>query len=271
MAIITISRQAGSLGNEIAQETANALGYDYIEKAQISEVLSRLGFSISDIDKYDEKKPSVWQTLTIHKSRFAHFIMAAMYELASRQNVVIVGRGGQVIFKDFSGILHVRVVAPYATRVSRLMEQRGYKEDEAHRIIQQIDLDSAGYLSTYFNENPNNSDLYDLMINTRTMTLEKSAEMITSAVAADEFTKNPPMSEVLSDLSLKHQGMAAIMEITGEGGLVNLDVKNGVVSLSGIVETTVAKNKCEQFLSSIPGIKSVQTQVGVRSEDGRIF
>ena len=56
MAIITVSRQTGSLGDEIARVTAEKLGYGYIEKSQISKALSALGFSLSDIEKYDEKR-----------------------------------------------------------------------------------------------------------------------------------------------------------------------------------------------------------------------
>lgn len=55
MAIITISRKIGSMGDKIAKMTAETLGYEYIEKAHISEGLSRCGIPISDIDKYDEK------------------------------------------------------------------------------------------------------------------------------------------------------------------------------------------------------------------------
>ena len=90
MAIITISRQAGSLGDEIAREVARTLGYDFIEKVQISEILSRLGFSTSEIDRLDEKKPSIWQTLTIQKELFANYIKASVYDLATRKNLVIV-------------------------------------------------------------------------------------------------------------------------------------------------------------------------------------
>ena len=93
MAIITISRQTGSLGDEIAQAVAEKLGYEYIEKSQISKVLSGLGFSLTDIDKYDEKKPSIWQSLTMQKELLTSLFRAAAYELASRDNVVIVGRG----------------------------------------------------------------------------------------------------------------------------------------------------------------------------------
>lgn len=271
MAIITISRQAGSLGDEIARETADTLGYEYIEKVQISEILSRLGFSISDIDRFDEKKPSVWQILTIQKERFAHLIRAAMYELAARKNVVIVGRGGQVILKDIPGTLHVRVIAPYAVRISRLVEQREYHENEAKRIIRQGARDSAGYLSTYFDADPDNSDLYDLVINTRAMTLTRSAEIITSAVGTDDIEKNPQISELLNDLSLKHKVYAAILDYTGGGALVDLNVEKGVATLTGLVESSAVKNDCEQAILNVPGITSLHNQVGVGSKDGRIF
>lgn len=271
MAIITISRQIGSLGDEIARETADRLGYDYIEKVQISEILSKLGFSLSDIDKYDEKKPSVWQSLTAQKERFAHFIRAAMYEVAARRNVVIVGRGGQAILKDIPGTLHVRIVAPFGLRVSRLMEQRGYQEDDAQHAVRQGDRDSSGYLNTYFDANPNNIDLYDLIINTRTTTLNKSTEIITCAVDGDDIAVSPPMSETLNDLALKHKVKAVILEVTGGGELVSADVQKRVVSLSGIVESQAVKNACEKAVSKIPGIESVSNQIGVQSKDGRIF
>ena len=271
MAIITISRQAGSLGDEIARETARTLGYDFIEKVQISEILSRLGFSTSEIDKLDEKKPSIWQTLTIQKELFAHYIRAAIYELATRKNVVIVGRGGQVILKDIPGILHVRIIAPYTLRAKRLMEQRGYKEQDAQRLLRQRDRDSAGYLSTYFEANSNDSELYDLVINTRLLTLEKSVETIACAVAEDKIKDSPPNSELLYDLALEYKAKAAIMKVNAGGEIVNLELKDGVASLSGLVDSPAAKNDCERVILEIQGIKSVNNNLGVRSDDGRII
>lgn len=271
MAIITISRQAGSLGDEIGRETAHTLGYDYIEKVQISEILSGLGFSLSDIDRFDEKKPSVWQSLSIQKELFAHFIRAAVYELAARRNVVIVGRGGQAILRGIAGVLHVRIVAPYETRVRRLTEQRSYKENDAQRIIRQRDRDSTGYLSTYFDADSDDSNLYDLVINTRALTLKKCVEIVASAVQQDEIQMSPPPAAQLLDLALKHKAEAAILKATGGGELVNLEMDDGVASLSGLVESSAAKNDCGKALMEIQGIKSVRNELGVRSEDGRIF
>jgi cytidylate kinase len=271
MAIITISRQIGSFGDEIAKATADTLGYQYIEKVQISEILSKCGFSISDIDKYDEKKPSVWQTLSMQKELFAHYIQAAVYELAARINVVIVGRGGQVILKDIPGALHVRVIAPFATRVSRLMEQRGYDEKSAQRIIRQSDRDSSGYLSTYFDTSLNDSDLYDLVINTRTMTVDESVEMITCAVEADRIKESPRMSEALYDLSLKHKAQAALVEVIDKVEWVEVELDKGVASLTGLVSSPAVKKECAKAISNIHGVKSVHNGLNVRDDKRSVF
>ena len=271
MAIITISRQAGSLGDEIGKETAHTLGYDYIEKVQISEILSGLGFSLSDIDRFDEKKPSVWQSLSIQKELFAHYIRAAVYELAARRNVVIVGRGGQAILRDIPGTLHVRIIAPYKTRVNRLMEQRSHKENDAQRIIRQRDRDSTGYLSTYFDADSHDSNLYDLIINTRALALEKCVEIVACAVQQDEIRMNPPPSALLLERAIKHKAEAAVLKVTGGGELVNLEMDAGVVSLSGMVESAADKNNCGKALMGIQGINSVRNELGIRNEEGRIF
>lgn len=271
MAIITISRQVGSLGNEIGKATADRLGYEYIEQFQISKSLSNMGYSLSDIDSYDEKKPSVWQTLTLQKERFSHFIQAAVYELAVTKNVVIVGRGGQVILGDIPGALHVRIVSPLATRLNRLMEQREIDEKTAHRFIRQTDRDSSGYLSTYFYADWKDSDLYDLIINTRSLTVEESVEIIARTVEAKKFSIPPRMSELLFDRSLSHKGKAALLESTGKSEMVNLEVEQRIAVLSGVVRTSIQKEECEKIVSGVHGIDSVDNQLAVQDENRKVF
>ena len=269
MAIITVSRQTGSLGDEIAKATAEKLGYEYIEKSQLSEVLSGLGFSLSDIDKYDEKKPSLWQSLTMQKELFAYLLRAAVYELAARKNVVIVGRGGQVILKDVPGVLHVRVIAPSAARVKRLAEQSDIEEKTAERIIRQSDRDSSGYLSTYFGAQWDDSELYDLIINTRAMVLNESVELIACAVADEQIQQSPQMSQSLYDRALIYRGKAALFAISREFEWVDLMVEQGAATLSGIVESPKAKYDCEKTVRDIKDIKSVDNQLRVRDSNTR--
>jgi cytidylate kinase len=270
MSIITISRQKGSLGDEIAKATADKLEYQYIEKSQISEVLSRLGFARSDIDKYDEKKPSVWQSLSLQKRLFALFIRAAVYELSARNNVIIAGRGGQVILQEIPDTLHVRVIAPFASRVSRLIEHEGYEEEDAYRLIRQSDKDSAGYLHTYFDADWDDGSLYDLVINTRSVTLEQAVEMIICGADVQGLSDINQLSGMLNNLALDQRANAVLLEVVGDEG-VSLVVENGLASLSGLVESSIVKQNCEKAVKSIQGVSAVDNRISVLSKDTSVF
>ena len=265
MTIITISRQIGSLGDEIAKSTADKLGYEHIEKAHIGDALLKLGFSESEIEKYDEKKPSIWQTLSTQKNIFAHLIEATIYDLAAKDNVVIVGRGAQAVLEDIPRTLHVRVIAPHATRVRRVMEQLGCEEKRAQRIIRQSDHDSSGYIRTYFDADWDDNRLYDLVINTRTMTMKTGVEMIAHAVDSDAFKKSTQVYEKMIDLALTHKGLAGLL---GVGGMevVNLVVKRGVATLSGMARSFEAKEECEGAVFNVKGIAEVNNLISVPSE-----
>jgi cytidylate kinase len=67
MAVITISRQLGSFGEEIATAVADKLNYEYIHKQKIGEALAGHGFRAHDFKKYDEKKPSKLKCINIYK------------------------------------------------------------------------------------------------------------------------------------------------------------------------------------------------------------
>ena len=144
MAIITISRQAESLGDEIAAMVAQQLGYACIDKSKMIAALTAQGVDIDDVEKYDEKKPSFWHSFPDKREKILHLIKAAVYDFAARQDVVIVGRGSQVLLEGFSGILHVRIIAPDDVRLRRSMTKNKCTEKEAKKII----LTSEGLLAT---------------------------------------------------------------------------------------------------------------------------
>jgi cytidylate kinase len=252
MAIITISRQIGSLGDEVAKTVADRLGYKLIEKSQISKILSEHGFSSSDIDQYDEKKPSLLQHLSMQKRVFERLIRASVYELAAKDDVVIVGRGAQVILKNIPGTLSVRIIAPDSTRVQRLMEQRECDEKNALWVIQRSDQNSSGYIHTYFNTDWDDSSLYDLILNTRTIPSSTCVEMIISAVGSDRFTITSPVSEKLIDLALTQKVHAVLLEFD-EVEESKLVVRNRRICFSGSLNPDV-EDACKKALSNVKGI-----------------
>lgn len=259
MAIITISRQMGSLGDEIAKAVADKLNYDYIDKPEIAEALATYGLRVDE--KFDQKGLSFWESFSQQKKRLLYLIKAVVSDLAKKGNVVIYGWGAQLLFKDLPGVIRVRIIAPFEVRTRRLVEQKVYDERNAEKTLRKSDRDSAEYMSSFFKSDLEDKELYDLIINTITISVDTGVGLIINTLEAHEFkVSSEETAEKLTDLSLKHKVEAAVLEIPGLE-LSNLVVEKGVVNLSGSAKSLAAKEECEKAVSNIKGITKIANQL----------
>ncbi|HMN58721.1 MAG TPA: cytidylate kinase-like family protein [Anaerolinea sp.] len=178
MAGITISRQMGSLGRQVAEETARKLNFRMVWRDLINQAARRAGVPEVALATIDELgilgiKPSRADQQAYHKA-----VRQVMMELATEGDVVIVGRAGQVILQDVPGFLHVRVFAPKEVRVTRIMQENGITHDAALAMIEKSDQSRAQYLQQNYHVNLNDPGLYDLMINSHRYTVEAAADLI---------------------------------------------------------------------------------------------
>lgn len=263
MSIITISRQLGSLGTEIAQTVAHELSYQYVDKENIGKALADFGLPKIAIDKLDEKKPTFWDAWVIDRKRFSFYVRMVVYDFAQKNNVVIVGRGGQVFLRHLPGVLHVRIVAPFDVRVRRIMEQDTIDEKQAIRLLRRNDRDSAGFIQAFFDEDWDDPDLYDLVFNTQKILVGTAAKLIVESNQSTEIKEEEKKStQKLAELILFQKVEGALMGILGMGiQSVNIQVEEAVVTLRGEVTSKNDKENCERTVGNIEGVKSVKNQL----------
>jgi CMP/dCMP kinase len=209
MTTITISRQFGSGGSKIANQVCEILGYRYFDKRLIAQVATEVGLSEHGVVDYSEQhyreKPFIDRFMqTVFGARTAsvpaprqswggleaHLDEDWSVELANRAirsayeegNVVIVGRGAQVVLRDKPNVLHVRIQAPMETRVRRLQQTEGVSVEQATRIASEHDRASSRYLDRFFKTRWDDPMLYHLIINTGVWTPELAAAVIADAV-----------------------------------------------------------------------------------------
>jgi len=265
MSVITISRQLGSLGTEIAQAVANHLGYQYVNKEKIGKALAGFGLPEIAIEKLDEKKPPFWESWVLDRKRFSLYIQMVIYDFAKNDKVVIVGRGGQILLKYVPGVLHVRIVAPFDVRVKRIMERDGLDEKQAARLLRRNDRDSAGFIQSFFDVDWEDPNLYDLVINTQKLSVETAEKMIRESNQSSEIKEGErKASEKLVDLILFHKAEAAIMNVLGRNiQFMNIHVEEAVVILRGEVTSKTDREKCASIVANIEGVKGVNNQLSV--------
>ena len=265
MSRITISRQVGSLGTEIARGVAEKLNYEYVDKEKIGKILADFGFRGPEVEEFDEKKPPFWGSLSIQRTRFLHSIQAFIYDVAREGQVVIVGRGGQVLLKNLPGTLHVRIIAPFDLRVKRLVESERVDEKHAVRMLRQSDHDSAGYIHSFFNADWNDASLYDLLINTEKLSPATGVQLIIDSVHSGEIQEGVEEGkERLAELALVQKAEAKLVAILGSDlHHVEIRAEKGVVLLRGAVTSPVLKEECERTVAALEGVERVENHLSV--------
>ena len=107
-------------------------------------------------------------------------------ELGQRGNIVIVGRGGQVILKELPTALHVLTHAPLELRTHRIVERDQLTPEEASKRAHELDGGRAAFHRKFFKVDVNDACLYDLVIDTSRLPYAVAGEMVALAARAKE-------------------------------------------------------------------------------------
>jgi CMP/dCMP kinase len=213
MTVITISRQFGSYGDEIANKLCEILDYQYFDKHLMMQAATAAGLSEQEIVDYSEEsykvrnflermfsrsqpvsQVRVWKENAQGTREPESIILTEDVALDLEQkaiqhahhigNVVIVGRGGQVILQNEPDVLHVRIEAPLETRLQRVRDQWRPHETRvdlrrtAQDMIVEKDAVSADYLQHFYNVRWDDPALYHVIVNTGKLSIEQAADMI---------------------------------------------------------------------------------------------
>ncbi len=180
---ITISRQLGSLGRQVSHAVAGRLGYRIVWREVINQAAMRCGSPEVALAAIDELGLLGFSPTPQASHAYRQAVKQVVEELAIEGNVVIVGRAGQAILAGHPGVLHVRVVAPMNIRAGRVAAQQNIPLECALAQIQASDRFRRNYLKRYYHMHWEDSEMYDLVINTGRMSVEDASFLICQALA----------------------------------------------------------------------------------------
>ena len=263
MAIITLSRERGSLGDTIAHMLAEKLSYRLVGKAEVERALHEDGFPEEAIEKYDEKSPGFWQRFSRDKQRYLHVLHYAVSRFAYQGNCVMLGRGSQVLLSELPSVLNLRVTAPFKTRVAVVAQESGKTIEEAEHIVHHNDRERAGFHRFFFNADWTKAEFYDLAINTGYLNAETAVELACTALGAlqrPEYVKETDRK--LADFFLQSQVLMRLIYIdTIPVQNLRVTAEDGTVHLRGMVQTEADIANAERSAGKVEGVKTIQSSI----------
>ena len=195
--VITISREYGCAGRRIARKLTetltaknkslgNSREWRWISKEIIEESARELKLSPSlmqDLSEYKER--TFFENLALFFSdeyypsdvKIKNTIAKFIYNAAVEGNVVVVGRAGEAITKNFTNSLHIKLMAPLDWRANMVADSEGMTLQEARRTAQEMDHRRASFRNYFEKERPD-IDYFDLFFNCSTLSEEEIVETI---------------------------------------------------------------------------------------------
>jgi CMP/dCMP kinase len=198
MPLITISRQFGSGGSEIAERVARALDWHLYDNAVANEVAKRLGMQPAEVSAREERVPSLPERIASAMALGLPEVMPTVADLALQPNeeritemtkrvmeeavlagpAVLVGRGAQSMLASRADALHVFCYAPPEALASYAVTNLGIAREDAARVVAETNHQREQYVKRHWKRDWRDVASCHLCVNTAWLGIDGAAELI---------------------------------------------------------------------------------------------
>ena len=184
MAVITISRESGSDGMDIAKRVAERLGYLLVDKQTIGDLLGQYG--LVEFRKVYDSVPAFWEGFDSQKMEQRKITIDMMNRtilaLGQHGKVVIVGRGSYLVLAGYDDALNVRIQAPLASRVACIMKDRSLGDRaQAETFVKENDAKREHFIESAYGSHRDKARDFDLVIDTSKVPADRAIALIVDA------------------------------------------------------------------------------------------
>jgi cytidylate kinase len=198
--LITLSRQYGAGGSEVARLVAEALGWHVVDNEIVDRVARLAGLAPDVVAEQDERVPGfverLAKALAASSQEFAvpeigvavraaepslvRLTEMVVKEIAAEGRAVLVGRAAPAVLGREGDALHVKLVAAKEFRIATAMRSEGLDRRSAERAMHEMDAQRARYHREHYGRDWDDPVHYHLILNTGLLGLEGAAEVILS-------------------------------------------------------------------------------------------
>ena len=186
---LTIARDEGSLGNEIAQELARRLGWHVFDKEIVTYIAKNSHVRERLVRQLDQKSQGLIEDAIsrfLRMPEYASFgtddyreaLLETLVSLATHGSAIIVGRGANFVLRENARGLNVRITASPEVRVQRLSLSWKTTPEDARRRMESDDKERRKFIRQYFGQDFDDLRFYDIVFNTDRASAERIASSI---------------------------------------------------------------------------------------------
>jgi CMP/dCMP kinase len=195
--LITVSRQYGAGGSEVAARVARTLGWRLVDNELVERVAARAGLAPEDVAQREERVSTFIERLartlvaatpelvvppeaggTAPEADLVRITERVVEEVAAEGRVVLVGRAAPAVLARERDAIHVQVVAPRDWRIRIIAQRLGVPLEEAATLTDETDRNRSRYHRQHYQRDWADPANYHLVLNTAAIGLDGAAEAV---------------------------------------------------------------------------------------------
>lgn len=255
MCVITISSDSYRKGAEVAEKTAESLGYKYVGREILASVSAKYGIPQAELIKALDESPSLFGMSSKTQALcLAYIEEAALAELAG-DNVVSYGVAAHLYVAGVSHVLRVRFLAEPQALACEVSSQERVTVERAAAILKRRESERRRWSLKAFRQDETDPSLYDLVINLSQIDPEEAVKTVADTAAYRKFR---PMS--YSVKCMKDKELASKVRATLIGRFPGVRVRADGATI--VVETNGLRRERRKKAEAIKGLAGKIEGVG---------
>lgn len=187
--IITISREFGSAGHEIAERIAKNMGLKFYDRGMLDEIANEMNINVEVLEKYDEKPRNVILSRKVgkHSNSMEEIVTELQFDYIRKkaeegESFVIVGRCSETVLRDCKGMISVFVSGDREHKLERVIRQYNLDEAEAVSKMKRHDYKRKRYHNRHSEHRWGDSRYYDICINSSPLGVDGTVRVLESYI-----------------------------------------------------------------------------------------
>lgn len=260
MPLITMPREMGTLGKDVAASIAQRLGKSVVHH-EITDVLAnKMRLRKSHVVRFLDGKAGIFEKLTTDLTSLSIFTADEVFRIVAEDNVAVIrGWGVTHLLGTVPHVVRVRVCAPFELRVKHMMARLNTSDQAfVEKEIRLSDEALTAITRRHYDADWKDAEHYDLILNTERVSIEDCADEVVALLNTPRFRETDESRQKLHDLGIiSHVRAALRLDQRSRKLNVLIESTQNHVTLSGVVDTALESAVAADIAAQTPGVCGV--------------
>ena len=258
MSVITIARGSYSYGKEIAEKTAERLGYDCLSREVILESLEEFNIPEIKLTEALEDVPSILERMIHGKRKYKAHTRTALLQHLKGGDMVYHGFVGHFFLEGISHVLKVLITANMEDRIGIVMDRHSLSRKRASRFVSKIDDQRRKWGKMLYGIDPWDPCLYDLSLHIDRLTVEDAVETICQVSRLEQFQVTPESERAIDDVFIAFSVELLLIDLKPRVDVFAEDKLVYLKSPIPLSDECEIVSKMGEIMTSVPGIRGIK-------------